>query len=123
MADITSIQTQEGWLDLAAFLDLYRRKIVGWARSERSDTALVLKALGRALLHRHPPRELLRHSDRGVQYARGDYRRALGPAGRVASLSRTGHCYDNAAMESFWSPPQTRTGLPRGLRQPHSRSQ
>lgn len=103
VADITYIDTQEGWLYLAAILDLYSRKIVGWAMSEHLDTALVLKALGMALLHRNPPRGLLLHSDRGVQYASGDYRRALSQAGRVASMSRQGNCYDNAAMESFWS--------------------
>jgi transposase InsO family protein len=103
VADITYIQTQEGWLYLAAILDLYSRKIVGWAMSERIDTALVLKALGMALRHRHPPRELLLHSDRGVQYASADYRRALSQAGLVASMSRKANCYDNAAMESFWS--------------------
>jgi transposase InsO family protein len=103
VADITYIETREGWLYLAGILDLYSRKIVGWAMSERIDTALVLKALGMALLHRHPPRELLLHSDRGVQYASADYRRALGRAGLVASMSRQGNCYDNASMESFWS--------------------
>ena len=103
VADITCIETQEGWLYLAAILDLYSRKIVGWAMSERIDTALVLKALGMALLHRKPPAALLLHSDRGVQYASGDYRRALDQAGLLASMSRKGNCYDNATMESFWS--------------------
>jgi putative transposase len=103
VADITCIETQEGWLYLAAILDLYSRKIVGWAMSERIDTALVLKALGMALLHRKPPAALPLHSDRGVQYASGDYRRALDQAGLLASMSRKGNCYDNATMESFWS--------------------
>jgi putative transposase len=103
VADITYIETQEGWLYLAAILDLYSRKIVGWAMSERIDTVLVLKALAMALLHRNPPAKLLLHSDRGVQYASGDYRQALSQAGLVASMSRSGNCYDNAAMESFWS--------------------
>jgi transposase InsO family protein len=103
VADITFIETEEGWLYLAAILDLYSRKIVGWAMSERIDTTLVLKALAMALLHRNPPARLLLHSDRGVQYASGDYRRALGSAGLVASMSRRGNCYDNATMESFWS--------------------
>jgi transposase InsO family protein len=103
VADITYIPTQEGWLYLAAILDLYSRKIVGWAMSERLDTLLVLKALGMALLHRQPPAHLLFHSDRGVQYASADYRRALSQAGLVASMSRKGNCYDNATMESFWS--------------------
>jgi putative transposase len=70
VADITYIETQEGWLYLAAILDLYSRKIVGWAMSERIDTALVLKALGMALRHRQPPAKLLLHSDRGVQCQR-----------------------------------------------------
>jgi transposase InsO family protein len=103
VGDITYIETQEGWLYLAAFLDRYSRKIVGWAMSERIDTTLVLTALAMALLQRKPPVNLLFHSDRGVQYASGDYRRALAQAGLVASMSRKGNCYDNATMESFWS--------------------
>ena len=103
VADITYIETKEGWLYLAAILDLYSRKIVGWAMSERIDTVLVLKALAMALLHRNPPANLLFHSDRGVQYASGDYRHALSQAGLIASMSRSGNCYDNATMESFWS--------------------
>jgi len=103
VGDITYIETQEGWLYLAAILDRYSRKIVGWAMSERIDAALVLKALDMALLQRQPPVNLLLHSDRGVQYASADYRRALTQAGLVASMSRKGNCYDNATMESFWS--------------------
>lgn len=103
VADITYIETKEGWLYLAAILDLYSRRIVGWAMSERIDTALVLKALAMALLHRNPPANLLFHTDRGVQYASGDYRQALGNAGLIASMSRRGNCYDNATMESFWA--------------------
>lgn len=103
VADITYIETGEGWLYLAAILDLYSRKIVGWAMSERIDTVLVLKALAMALLHRRPPARLLFHSDRGVQYASGDYRQALDQADLVPSMSRRGNCYDNATMESFWS--------------------
>jgi putative transposase len=103
VADITYIETKEGWLYLAAILDLYSRKIVGWAMSERIDTALVLKALAMALLHRNPPANLLFHTDRGVQYASGDYRQALAAAGLSASMSRRGNCYDNATMESFWA--------------------
>jgi putative transposase len=103
VADITYIQTREGWLYLAAILDLYSRKIVGWAMSEHIDTTLVLQALGMALLHRDAPADLLLHSDRGVQYASGDYRAALAQAGLVPSMSRKGNCYDNAFIESFWS--------------------
>jgi transposase InsO family protein len=103
VADITYIQTKEGWLFLAAILDLYSRKIVGWAMSERIDTALTQQALAMALLHRNAPRNLLCHSDRGVQYASADYRAALAKAGLLASMSRKGNCYDNAFIESFWS--------------------
>ena len=103
VADITYIETQEGWLYLAAILDLYSRKIVGWAMSERLDAALVLQALAMAVGHRNPPAQLLFHTDRGVQYASSDYRQALRQAGFIASMSRKGNCYDNAAIESFWS--------------------
>ena len=102
-ADITYIETREGWLYLAGILDLYSRKIVGWAMSEHIDTSLVLKALAMAVLHRQPTANLLIHSDRGVQYASADYRQALSQAGLVASMSRKANCYDNATMESFWS--------------------
>jgi putative transposase len=103
VADITYIKTGESWLYVAAIMDLYSRKIVGWAMGEHIDTALILKALLMALLHRQPSASLLFHSDRGVQYASADYRSALAQAGLVASMSRKGNCYDNAAMESFWS--------------------
>ena len=101
--DITYIPTGEGWLYVAAVLDRYSRKIVGWAMSHRIDTLLVLQALAMALRHRQPPAKLLCHSDRGVQYAAADYRHALTRAGLIASMSRKGNCYDNATMESFWS--------------------
>lgn len=102
-ADITYIDTQEGWLYLAGILDLYSRKIVGWAMSDRIDTPLVLQALDMALLHRGCPTNVLFHSDRGVQYASAAYRTALANASLLPSMSRKGNCYDNAAMESFWS--------------------
>ena len=76
MGDITYIQTQEGWLYLAAILDRYSRKIVGWSMSERIDTDLVLKAFAMACWHCQPASNLLFHSDRGVQYASGNYRQA-----------------------------------------------
>jgi putative transposase len=103
VADITYIPTAAGWLYLAGVLDLYSRKIVGWAMSHRIDTALVLQALNMALAHRQPPAKLLFHSDRGVQYAAADFRDALASARLIASMSRKGNCYDNAFMESFWS--------------------
>ena len=103
MADITYIDTGEGWLYLAGVLDLYSRRLVGWAMSEWIDTPLVLSALAMAQTHRHPKAQLLFHSDRGVQYASTDFRNALLEAACLPSMSRKGNCYDNAAMESFWS--------------------
>jgi len=102
-ADITYIQTKEGWLFLAAILDLYSRRIVGWALSPRIDTALVLAAWNMALCHRRPPAGLIFHSDRGVQYASLENRQALHLAQAMASMSRKANCYDNAVMEAFWS--------------------
>jgi transposase InsO family protein len=103
VADITYVATGQGWVYVAAILDLYSRKIVGWAVSQQIDTALVLMALSMALTHRQPPAGLVFHSDRGVQYASSDYRQALAAARLVASMSRKANCYDNAAMEAFWS--------------------
>jgi transposase InsO family protein len=103
VSDITYVRTAEGWLYVAAILDLYSRRIVGWATGASLAAELVLSALAMALLHRRPPAGLLYHSDRGVQYACGDFRTALADARLVASMSRKGNCYDNAAMESFWS--------------------
>ena len=103
VADITYVLTAAGWVYVAAILDLYSRRIVGWAVSQQIDTALVLMALSMALTHRQPPAGLIFHSDRGVQYASADYRRALAAAGLLASMSRKANCYDNATMEAFWS--------------------
>ena len=103
VGDITYIQTARGWLYLAAIMDLYSRRIVGWAMSERIDTTLVLMAWQMAQEHRQPPGELIFHSDRGVQYASAHYRSALQAQGALPSMSRRACCYDNAAMESFWS--------------------
>jgi transposase InsO family protein len=103
LGDITYIATEEGWLYLAGVLDLYSRQLTGWAMSEHIDTELTLAAWGMALTQRQPPAALVFHSDRGVQYASQDYRQALQNAQAIASMSRKGNCYDNAAMESFWS--------------------
>ena len=103
VADITSIPTAAGWLYLAGVMDLHSRRIVGWAMSPAIDSALVRSALSMATSHRSPPPGLLFHSDRGVQYAAGNFRAALQAAGLTASMSRRGNCYDNATMESFWS--------------------
>ncbi len=102
VTDITYIPTEEGWLFLASILDLYSRKIVGWAMQPTMHTSLVLKALDMAVVDRQPTPGLIHHSDRGSQYASEDYRRKLAEHGMVASMSRSGCCYDNAAAESFW---------------------
>lgn len=102
-ADITYVSTTQGWVYVAAILDLYSRRIVGWAVSSQINTTLVLAALKMARCHRQPPAGLIFHSDRGVQYASREYRQALVAAAMVASMSRKACCYDNAAMESFWS--------------------
>ena len=103
VADITYVQTAQSWVYVAAILDLYSRRIVGWAVSQQINTALVVMALNMALCHRQPPAGLMFHSDRGVQYASGEYRQALEQAQLIASMSRKGNCYDNATMEAFWS--------------------
>ncbi len=111
LTDITYLQTAEGWLYLAAILDRWSRRIVGWACGPTLHASLVLAALTDALKRRRPPAGLLHHSDRGSQYVDDDYLRALGAAGIERSMSRAGNCYDNAAMESFWSTFKTDTGL------------
>jgi transposase InsO family protein len=103
VADITYIWTAESWLYVAAILDLFSRRVVGWAVSQRIDTALVMAAWQMACTHRQPPAGLVFHSDRGVQYASRDYRRALARSQVVASMSRKANCYDNAVVEAFWS--------------------
>jgi transposase InsO family protein len=103
LTDITYVPTGEGWLYLAGVLDLYSRKIVGWAMGESLATTLPLAALEMALKQRRPGKGLMHHSDRGVQYASLDYREKLAACGAEASMSRKGNCYDNATMESFWS--------------------
>lgn len=103
VADITYVATGQKWVYVAAILDLYSRKVVGWAVSQQINTTLVRMALNMALCHRQPPAGLVFHSDRGVQYASGEYRQALEQAKLVPSMSRKGNCYDNAAMEAFWS--------------------
>jgi putative transposase len=102
-ADITYIPTAEGWLYLAAVIDLCSRRIVGWATADHLRAALPCQALQRALDQRDPPTsELLHHSDRGVQYACDEYQQLLAEWGITPSMSRTGNCYDNAVMESFF---------------------
>jgi transposase InsO family protein len=103
LGDITYIPTGEGWLYLAGVMDRYSRRIVGWAMDQNIDTRLVLAAWEMAQRQRQPAPELVFHSDRGSQYASGDFRQALATSQTQASMSRPGNCYDNAAMEAFWS--------------------
>jgi putative transposase len=101
VADLTYVWTHEGWLYLAAVLDLASRRVVGWALRPELDRSVVLEALERALAHRPPPQ--LHHSDRGGQYASRDYQARLAAHGITCSMSRTGDCWDNAVVESFFS--------------------
>jgi putative transposase len=103
VTDVTYVWTHEGWLYLAAILDLYSRRIVGWATSANNDTQLALAALARAKGSRMRLLGLVHHSDRGSVYASGDYRDALKAIGAVASMSRKGDCWDNAVAESFFA--------------------
>ncbi len=103
VTDITFLWTQEGWLYLAVILDLFSRRVVGWATSANVDRHLALDALDSALRARRPSRGLVHHSDRGSTYASGDYRRALATHGIECSMSRKGDCWDNAVAESFFA--------------------
>jgi putative transposase len=103
VTDITYIPTGEGWLYLAVIVDLCSRFAVGWAMSERVTADLTLDALGMALARRRPAAGLVHHSDRGSQYASGDYQRVLAQHGIVCSMSRRGDCWDNAVAESFFA--------------------
>jgi len=102
-ADITYIPTRQGQLYLAIVLDLYARRVVGWAMSDRPQQELASSALEMALLHRRPPPGLIHHSDQGSQYTSKHYRAQLAEAGVEASMSRVGMPYDNAVVESFFS--------------------
>jgi putative transposase len=102
-SDITCIPTREGWLYLATVLDMYSRRIVGWACSNSLKADFVNIAYARAIRYRRPPRGLITHSDRGVQYASSSHRKLLKNHHVHQSMSRKGNCYDNAAAESFFS--------------------
>ena len=102
LADITYIETDQGWLYLAAVMDLYSRRMVGWAMADHLRADLALAALRMAISAQRPGAGLIHHSDRGVQYASADYRKLMQSAGLRASMSRKGDCYDNAPMESFF---------------------
>jgi putative transposase len=102
LADITYIPTGEGWLYLAVILDLFTRKLVGWAMREHMRAELTIAALTMAIQRRRPGPGLIHHSDRGSQYAAGDYRKILQAAAITQSMSRKANCWDNAPMESFF---------------------
>lgn len=102
VSDMTYIRTDEGWLYLAVTMDLYSRKVVGWSMAPTMHAAIVIDALRMAVNLRQPEPGLIHHSDRGSQYASEAFRSLLAGHGLLASMSRRGNCYDNAAMESFF---------------------
>ena len=101
-SDITYLWTSQGWVYLAVILDLYSRRVVGWAVHRRITSDLVCKAFMQAMARRSPPPGLIMHSDRGVQYASKDFRSLLSRHKAVQSMSRRGDCWDNAVAESFF---------------------
>jgi putative transposase len=103
VTDITFLWTAQGWLYLAVILDLFSRRVVGWATSQNVDRHLALAALDTALARRRPAAGLVHHSDRGSTYASSDYQKALAARGLECSMSRKGDCWDNAVAESFFS--------------------
>jgi putative transposase len=103
VADFTYIASSEGWLFLAVVLDLYSRRVVGWSMQPTMTAQLVLDALLMALWRRGKPTELLHHSDQGSQYTSEDFQQLLTDQGITCSMSRRGDCWDNAAIESFFS--------------------
>ena len=103
VGDITYIPTRQGWLYLSIILDLASRRVVGWAMKDTLEASLATDALRMALSRRRPAPGLLHHSDRGVQYAAGEYRDLLNDHGIICSMSRKGNCWDNAVAESFFA--------------------
>lgn len=103
VGDISYIPTAQGWLYLAVLIDLYSRRVVGWAMSSRIDQKLTLSALRMALAQRRPGKGFIHHTDRGSQYAAHAYQDELRRAGAIVSMSRKGNCWDNAPSESFFS--------------------
>ncbi len=103
VGDLTAIATRSGWLYLAVLLDLYSRRVIGWAMSAKPDQHLALEALRMALVSRRPHQGLLHHTDQGATYTSVAYQQRLAEHGIAASMSRKGNCYDNAVAESFFS--------------------
>ena len=102
VSDITYVRTWEGWLYVAAIIDLFSRRVVGWAVADHMRTELALEALHMAITQRRPKPGLTHHSDRGSQYASDSYQRELSKHGMLCSMSRKGNCWDNAVAESFF---------------------
>ncbi len=102
LADLTHIATGEGWLYMAAIMDLHTRKIVGWSMRDHLRAELATSALLVATQRQRPGADLIQHSERGIQYACGDYQAALAEAGITPSMSRRANPLDNAPMESFF---------------------
>jgi len=103
LSDITYIWTSEGWLYLAAVIDVHSRMLVGWSMGRRITAELTLDALHQAINRRNVTPELMHHSDRGSQYAAGEYQKLLRETQMICSMSRKGNCWDNAPMESFFA--------------------
>lgn len=111
VTDITYLETGQGWLYLAAILDAWSRRVVGWACAPTLAAPLVIAACQAALKQRRPPAGTIHHSDRGSQYTDAQLLELLNTAGLARSMSRAGNCYDNAKIESFWSTLKTETEL------------
>ena len=103
VTDATCVLTGQGWLYLVAIMDVYTRRVLGWAMHDHLDASMMIAALQMAVTRRRPAAGLIVHSDRGVQFASAAYRQVLAQHGLLASMSRKGNCYDNAFIESFWS--------------------
>ena len=104
VTDTKAVETAEGWLHVAVILDLFSRLVVGWAMAAKEDCALTELALRMAVARRHPGSDLLHHSDRGTEFTSDRYQAALRELGvELISMSRTGNCWDNAVMESFFA--------------------
>jgi transposase InsO family protein len=121
VSDITYLACEEGWEYLATVMDLHSRRIVGWAMQSTLERSLTLRALEMAITQRRPSPGLIHHSDRGSQYACGDYQAALDGQGLVASMSRRGDVWDNAPKESFFGTLKCELGL-HGLRPPREQA-
>ena len=103
VGDMTAIATRAGWLYLAVLLDLYSRRVIGWAMSAKPDQHVALEAVRMARVSRRPHRGLMHHTDQGATYTSGAYQQRLAEHGMAASMSRKGNCYDNAVAESYFS--------------------